>query len=149
MTVRYEVRVEVDAPAEVVWAVVTDWEGQRGWIPATVVAVVAGDGRSAGSRLFAFTGLADIGMLDTLEIVEWAPPRRCRMRHLGRLLRGYGVFAVEPRAAGATFVWTELLEPPLGWLGRAGMSLLRPVAEATMRRAGRTLAALCRERAAR
>ena len=144
MSTILEVRVEVDAPPEVVWAAVTDWSAQREWIPGTVVGVVHGDGRSVGSRLFAFTGVADIGVLDTLEITEWQPPRRCRVRHLGTLLRGYGVFAVEDRdPGGATFVWTEELRPPLGLLGRAALSVGRPAFQAVMRRAGRNLAAGC------
>lgn len=148
MTTRFDVRAEIDAPPEVVWAAVTDWSAQRDWMPGTVVGVVHGDGRSVGSRLFAFTGVADLGFLDALEITEWQPPRRCRVRHLGKLLRGYGVFAVEPRGEASTFVWTEELEPPLGPLGAAGLWLSRPVAQAVMRRAGRNLAARCTAKAA-
>ena len=144
MTVAFEVRVDVAAPPEAVWAAVTDWPAQREWIPGTVVGVVHGDGRSVGSRIFAFTGVADIGFLDTIEIVEWQPPHRCRARHLGRLMRGHGVFAVEPHGErGATFVWTEELRPPLWPLGLAAAWLARPLLEAVMRRAGRTLAARC------
>jgi Polyketide cyclase / dehydrase and lipid transport len=122
--------------AEVVWGAVVDWEGQREWIPGTRVGVVAGDGRSVGSRLFGFTGIADVGFLDVLEIVEWQPPRVCRMRHLGTLLRGEGVFEIEPLGDDrSAFVWTERLESPIGWVGRVGMAALRPVAQAVMRRA--------------
>ena len=148
MSVTFEVRVDVDAPPDAVWAAMTDWPAQREWIPGTVVGVVHGDGRSVGSRLFAFTGIADIGFLDTLEIVEWQPPRRCRVRHLGRLLRGHGVLAVEPRGDAATFVWIEELTAPFGPLGRAVMTVGRPAFQAGMRRAGRTFAARCAARAA-
>jgi hypothetical protein len=143
MIVTLEARVDVDAAPDVVWAAVTDWPTQGKWIPGTVVGVVEGDGRSIGSRLFAFTGIADIGFLDIMEITEWQPPRRCRVRHLGRLLRGYGVFAVEPRGQAATFVWTEELQPPFGPLGHAGLRLGRPVFEALLRRAARSFAAWC------
>jgi Polyketide cyclase / dehydrase and lipid transport len=143
MTVTLEARVDIDAAPEVVWAAVTDWPAQGKWIPGTVVGVVEGDGRSVGSRLFAFTGVADIGFLDIMEITEWQPPHRCQVRHLGRLLRGYGLFAVEPRGQAATFVWAEELQPPFGLLGHAGLWLGRPVFEALLRRAARTLAAWC------
>ncbi|HEY0636916.1 MAG TPA: SRPBCC family protein, partial [Pseudonocardiaceae bacterium] len=136
MSTRFEVRIDVDAPPGLVWSVVTDWPAQRDWIPATTVHVIAGDGRSTGSRIVAFSGLADIGVLDTMEITEWEPPRRCRVRHLGRLLRGTGEFAVEPRGAGSTFVWVEDLEPPFGPLGRVGLPLVRPLFEAGLRRGG-------------
>ena len=148
MTIEVSVRTEVAAPAEQVWAAATDWERQGGWMPGTVVRVVAGDGRSVGSALFAFSGVGDIGVLDTMRIVEWDPPRRCRLRHLGKLLRGTGEFVVTPRGAdAATFVWSERLEPPFGVLGRIGLPLARPVLRLGMRRALRTFAAKCGERA--
>jgi carbon monoxide dehydrogenase subunit G len=143
VSVTIEARVDVDAPPEVVWEAVTDWPAQREWVPGTVVGVTSGDGRSAGSTLWAFTGLADVGFLDTMEIVEWQPPRRCRVRHLGRLLRGHGEFAVEPRGGNATLVWTEELDPPLGPIGWLGLRLGRPVFQAGLRRAARNFAVWC------
>jgi carbon monoxide dehydrogenase subunit G len=139
----FHATMEVAAPAAVVWAVVTDWEAQREWIPGTSVHVVHGDGGSVGSRLVAFTGIADVGFLDTFEIVEWQPPRRCRVRHTGRLLRGDGIFEVKPLGDRATFHWSERLEPPFWLLGRIGMPLVRPLVEAGLRRACRNLAARC------
>jgi uncharacterized protein YndB with AHSA1/START domain len=116
-----EVRAEVEiaAPAEVVWAALTDWDRQSEWMLGTRVGVVAGDGRSVGSRLWGFTGLFDVGFLDLLEITEWTPPHRCVARHLGKLLRGSAEFAIEPRGDGVTLSWTERLEPPLGLVGPA------------------------------
>ncbi len=62
-----------------------------------------------------------------MTITAWDPPRACHVLHTGRLVRGTGVFAVEPRADGlATFVWREDLELPLGALGRLGWPLVRP-----------------------
>ncbi|HEY3261330.1 MAG TPA: SRPBCC family protein [Pseudonocardiaceae bacterium] len=149
MSVTFEVRVPVAAPAELVWAAITDWPAQGEWMPGTVVVVADGDGRTVGTRLFAFTGLADVGFLDVLEIVDWQPPHRCRMRHLGRLLHGYGEFTVEAGGdGGSTFVWTEVLRPPLGPLGHLALLLLRAPSEALMRRGGRALAAMCVRRAA-
>ena len=151
MTITYRARVEVDATAEVVWAAVVDWEAQGEWIPGTTVRVVAGDGRSVGSRLFAFTGFGDVGFLDRMEIVEWRPPLVCRVRHFGSLVRGDATFEVEPVGDGrAAFTWTERLESPLGWPGRIGMTLLRPVAEAVLRRTvGKLSARVSRREVAR
>jgi hypothetical protein len=67
-------------------------------------------------------------------ITAWDPPRRVEVRHTGRVVRGEGVFEVRPRGtAGSTFVWTELLDLPLGALGRAGWPLVRPVMVAGVR----------------
>jgi hypothetical protein len=34
-----------------------------------------------------------------MQIVEWRPPRRCVVRHLGRIVQGEGVFEVFPAVA--------------------------------------------------
>jgi len=114
-----EVTVEVAAavPAEDVWMAMTDWSRQREWMVGTRVFVVAGDGRSVGSRLLGFTGLFDVGFVDLLEITEWEPPRRCRVRHAGSLLRGWAEFAVEPAGSGSTISWTECLRQPVALAG--------------------------------
>ena len=126
-------RVEVAAPAEEVWAAMTDWSRQHEWMVGTRVYVVAGDGRSVGSRLLGCTGLLDIGFVDLLEITVWEPPRRCRVRHLGKLLRGWAEFAVEPSAGGSVVRWTERLDLPL--------ALLSPLLVVGMRASLRRLAA--------
>ena len=123
---------DVPAPATVVWRVLTDWSHQGEWMLGTRVTVVSGDGQSVGTRLFGFTGIADIGFLDELEIVEWTPPRLCRARHLGTLLRGSATFTVDPHPGGSTVTWTESLETPAGRLG--------PVLAWGMRRSLRRLA---------
>lgn len=122
------VPVEVAAPAEHVWRTVTDWGHQGEWMLATRVRVIGGgDGRRLGATLEAVTGAGPLGVTDRMEIVEWTPPRRCVVRHLGRVVRGEGVFEVLPLGAErARFVWTELLDLPLGRLGALGWPLVRP-----------------------
>lgn len=130
MTGRAEltVTVDVNAPAEVLWRAVTDWPGQGEWMLGTRVEVDgSGDGRHVGARLSAFTGVGPVGILDTMEVVEFDPPRRAVVRKTGRVVRGVGVFeVVELGPRRARFVWTELLDLPLGVLGRAGWPLARP-----------------------
>jgi len=120
--VELTVPVDVNVPAEAVWRKVTDWEGQGDWMLATRVEVTgAGDGRRAGATLTAVTGVGPLGVTDRMEIVEWDPPRRCVVRHLGRVVRGEGVFEVVPLdASRARLLWSELLDLPLGRLGRLG-----------------------------
>jgi carbon monoxide dehydrogenase subunit G len=143
MTFEVSVHTRIAAPAERVWDFVTDWERQGDWVPATTVRILHGDGRSVGSRLLAFTGFFDIGFADPMEIVEWDPPRRCVVRHTGRLLRGTGEFAVEAHGEASAFVWSERLEPPLGLVGRFGLTLLAPAVRLGLSRAGDKLAAEC------
>jgi hypothetical protein len=131
----------IEAPAEQVWGVLTDWERQGEWMPATRVRSV--HGRAPGGRIEAWTGLGRLGFLDTMEITRWDPPRRCDVIHTGRVLRGSGWFAVEPLEAGrCRVVWGERLELPLGRLGRAGWPVVRPLARSGLRLGLRRLARL-------
>ena len=119
--------VDVGVPAPVLWATVTDWPGQSDWMLGTRVEITAGDGRSVGSTLRAVTA----GVADTMEITEWTErdggPRRVVVRHTGDVVRGEGVFAVVDLGPHRSrFLWTELLELPLGVLGRACWPLVRP-----------------------
>lgn len=119
----------IDAPAEQVWGILTDWERQGEWMPATRVRSFRG--HSPGGRIEAWTGVGRLGFRDTMEITGWDPPRRCDVIHTGRVLRGPGSFAVEPLgAARCRVVWEERLELPLGRLGRASWPLVRPLARA-------------------
>jgi carbon monoxide dehydrogenase subunit G len=120
-------RVRVAAPAERVWAAITDWVRQGEWMFATSVTVTGGDGRGAGSTLAARTSVGPLGFTDRMEITSWQPPVRCEVRHTGAVVRGTGAFEVRPVGAAASeLVWTERLDLPLGAVGRAGWPLVRP-----------------------
>jgi hypothetical protein len=117
----------VAVPAERAWQVLTDWERQGDWIPATRVRST--DGHQVGGRIEAWTGLGPVGFLDVMTITAWDPPRRCEVLHTGRVVRGPGVFAVEPLIGNrCRVVWEEHLALPFGALGRLGWPLVRPLA---------------------
>lgn len=129
--VELTIPIDVGVPGAVLWETVTDWPGQSDWMLGTRVELTGGDGRSVGSTLRAVTGAGPLAVADTMEITEWTArdggPRRAVVRHTGNLVRGEGVFAVvELGPRRSRFVWTELLDLPLGALGRAGWPLVRP-----------------------
>jgi hypothetical protein len=128
VTIRHA--VDVAAPVEATWAAAVDWDAQGDWVLGTRV---RSEGQGLGGRIEAFTGLGRVGFLDTMEITVWEPPHRCEVLHTGKVVRGTGVFVVEPRPGGSRFVWEETLELPLGALGRAGWPLVRPLFEAGLR----------------
>lgn len=129
-----ELSVDVDAPAEAVWAAAVDWDTQGDWMLGTRVAGTVQGGRGVGGGIEAFTGVGPLGFLDTMVITEWDAPRRCVVRHTGRVVRGGGVFEVVPLGPGRSrFVWSEQLDLPLGLLGRVGFALLRPLFVAGVR----------------
>ena len=139
------VPVDVGVPAEVLWRAVTDWAGQSEWMLGTRVEVTGGDGCSVGSTLRAVTGAGPLGVADSMEITEWTEqpggPRRVVVAHTGNVVRGEGVFAVlELGPRRSRFLWTELLDLPLGALGRLGWPLVAPVMRAGVARSLRTLA---------
>ncbi|WP_370946797.1 SRPBCC family protein [Amycolatopsis sp. cg5] len=119
--------VEVNAPAGTTWLALTDWARQREWMLGTDVRVLEGNGRSVGTKLAAFTGLAGIGFTDTMEITTWEPPVRCVVRHLGSIVKGTGVFQVTSNGPHrSTFVWAEHLSLPFGLVGRLGWPVVKP-----------------------
>ncbi len=125
--------IDVDASPEQVWSALTDWERQGEWMVATDVRTVGGPAQGLHGRLAARTGLPlpggrRVGVLDTMIITRWEPPRLVEVQHTGRLIRGPGIFEIEPRGEHSTFVWTERLHLPYGYLGQLGWLLVRPFA---------------------
>jgi hypothetical protein len=118
--------VPVRASVERTWAAVTCWERQGEWMLGTRVRGTAQGGQGVGGGIEAFTGTGRIGFLDTMEITVWEPPYRCEVLHTGRVVKGTGVFAVRAVGDASEFVWSEVLELPLGVVGRLGWPLVRP-----------------------
>lgn len=134
--------VEVPAAATATWAAAVDWARQGEWMLATRVASgpsAAGPAAAAvtegvGAQLAAYTGLGRFGFLDTMEITEWDPPRRCAVRHTGRVVRGTGTFEVVPVSGDRSrFVWAEYLEVPGGRVGARLAGLVAPILLAAVR----------------
>src|SRR5437763_16746598 len=110
--------VAVDATVDQAWRAVTDWRAQDAWMPLTRVDVVGDDGNGLGTRLRAISGVGRLAVVDEMEIDRWEPPYRCDVRHDGRVVRGRGVFLVEPLGADRALVtWEEHLD---GLGARAG-----------------------------
>ena len=134
--VELPVSVEVDAPSAAVWDYVTDWERQGEWMLGTRVRVTGGDGRGVGTTLRAITGVGPLGVVDTMEVVEFVAPAdgvpgRAAVRHTGKVIRGEGFFEVVPLGPDRSrFTFTELVDLPLGALGRIGWRLGSPVLRA-------------------
>lgn len=127
--------VVVDAPPRQVWAALTDWIRQGEWMLLTDVEITGGDPHAVGGRLAARTGVPwrrgrHLGVLDTMVITEWDPPRRAVVQHTGRIVRGPGTFRIDPRGAGSLVTLTEQWWLPFGLLGRLGWPLVKPAVAA-------------------
>jgi carbon monoxide dehydrogenase subunit G len=120
MSATFEVSVPVAAPAQATWSVLTDWGRQSEWAVLTSTRGIGPTGgRALGEQVHAFTGIGRVGFLDTMVIERWEPPRLCRVRKTGRVVRGAAEFAVEPVGEAASRV-TYRAEVQLPG-GRVGM----------------------------
>ena len=119
-------QVRVRASAQQVWDAVVDWPRQREWIWATRVH----GGHGVGATVTGRTAVGPVGFTDTMVITEWDPPRRCVVRHTGRLVRGAGIFEVREDGPECEFRWTEDLQLPFpATVGALVGRLVRPAAE--------------------
>jgi len=132
-------RVLVKAEPERVWQVAMDWSRQREWMWGTQVS----GGTGTGAEVVARTGIGPVGFADIMVITEWDPPRRCVVRHTGRVVRGLGIFEVAPSGPQTEFRWTERLQLPWPLSGRLGRSTVVPLARwgisASLRRLARLI----------
>lgn len=119
--------VEINQPIKVVWQHLVDWRSQSDWMLQTKVWSELDQDRTIkngrGVLIFAFTGLfpklypkLKLGVLDTMEVVNWQPPYRCDVLHIGRIIRGTGTFELVSKTksteGGTIFYWSEEIIAP-------------------------------------
>ena len=143
MRVSVTAAVDVDGPAERAFAAMVDLRSQDRWVLLTKLYALAGDAPvpQVGSRIAAMTAVAGIGVFDTMQVTVYDPPHRWETQHDGGLIKGRGVFAVEPTARGLRAVWVEEVDLPLGILGRIGWIAVKPLVRWGLSASLRTLAA--------
>ena len=124
---RLALTVEINQPIKIVWQHLVDWRSQSDWMLQTKVWSELDQDRTIkngkGVLIFAFTGLfpklypkLKLGVLDTMEVVNWHPPYKCDVLHIGRIIRGTGSFELVRNSAskkgGTTFYWSEEIIAP-------------------------------------
>ena len=135
--------MEINAPAERVFAAAVDWRGQDRWIPATTVRTGKQAGIAIGGEIMAVTGRGPLSVLDTMTITRWDVPERVDVRHTGTVIRGTGTMRVVPLGPEQSrFYWAEDFVIPLGTAGKLGWALLKPAFAVGMRAALRRFARL-------
>jgi Polyketide cyclase / dehydrase and lipid transport len=138
------VSVDIDATVERTWAVVTDWERQGEWMPMTDVRVSADTPMGVGAKISARSGVGAASFVDPMVVDVWAPPHRCEVVHLGKLVTGRGVFTVEALPDDRSrFTWQEQLEGEglRRIIDRAGLPPTRVLLNVALKRLVRLIAA--------
>lgn len=117
--------------AKRVWETITDWEGQRRWIPFTTVRVSTDRREGVGTRCTAFSGWQvgrrRVGLPDQFEVTRWQPPREVVVSRNEGLFTGDGTFTLQPVGAGTLVTLTERVATPLGGLGDAVLKIIGPL----------------------
>ncbi len=121
--------VVVSRSRDEVWDVLADVQRQPEWMKDALSIEVLTDGQlGVGTRMRVPTKIGPFRTTDLMEVTEFVPPQRWTVVHRG-LVTGEGTFELEEVDGGrATRVrWRERLAAPLGFLGRWGMTIMRPV----------------------
>ena len=117
--------VEIAAPIDAVWAVLSDVPRQPEWMAdLKAVRLLTPPPLGAGTRAEGTVRIMGITVRDPITITAFDPPHRFAIRHEG-LFTGAGVITLEPTAdaTGTRVTWDETLLAPVvphlaGALGR-------------------------------
>jgi len=96
-----EIVREVPLTQEETFARLTDWPRHGDVMPFT-------DVRVTETGIVVHTGIGRVGFDDPMDIVQWDPPRFCRLEKRGRVLRGWADICVWPTDTGSKVVWREV-----------------------------------------
>jgi hypothetical protein len=145
--VSVEASVTVPVGAERAFGELRDAEGQGRWMLGTSIYPVAGDVASpgVGSRLVAFTGVLGFGILDIMRVTEHVPGRRWVVEHHGNVIKGSGIFSVDPLPGPlerCVVRWAEEFDLPFGIVGRLGWPLVKPAVRWGLQKSLNSFAAL-------
>ena len=97
----FEIAREVPFSQQEAFSRLTDWQRHGDVLSLTTV-------RLTESGFVARTGFGRFGFDDPMDVVEWDPPRFCRLEKRGRVIRGWAEIAVWPTSSGSKVVWREV-----------------------------------------
>ena len=115
------IRIEIKAPIDKVWAAIADWESQGDWMLQTRVWVTSEIRIGVGTSISALTGPLvksgfKFGLLDKMVVTNWRPPYLCEVDHIGKIIKGTGKFELTDGSnndeAMTIFDWSETIRAP-------------------------------------
>lgn len=97
----FEIAREVPFSQQEAFSRLTDWERHGDVVPLTTV-------RLTDTGFVARSGFGRLAFDDPMDVVEWDPPRFCRLEKRGRVIRGWAEISVWPTESGSTVMWREV-----------------------------------------
>jgi carbon monoxide dehydrogenase subunit G len=119
--------VEIPAPIRVVWDALAAIETHADWMTDAESIIFLSERRSGpGTVIRVRTRVGPLRIDDDMEFIEWEPPRRMAVRHIGRV-SGTGEFLLTEGPDGTRLTWTEVLRFPWYFGGPLGLLVARPI----------------------
>lgn len=132
--VEIEMSVRIDAPPEVVWEYLVDWENLDRWmIEGRGFRVTSEHREGLGVTAEASIRVGGITTTDPVEVTRWEPPETLEISHRG-WVAGKGLMECRPAPWGTFLFWKETLYPPLWVPGAIGLRLFKPILRRTFER---------------
>lgn len=126
--------VRIEAPPEVVWPYLVDWENLDLWmIEGHGFKVTSEHREGLGVTAEATIRIAGISTTDPVRVTRWDPPEVLEISHQG-WVAGEGLMLCKPAPWGTFLFWKETLHPPMGILGAVGLRLFKPIMRRTFER---------------
>ncbi len=107
----FEIRRDTRLSPAQAWARITDWPSHGRYVPLTRITVEPPPPSGVGTVVTARTGRGRIGFDDPMHVVEWDPPRRCRLEKRGATVLGWAEICVEATDSGSRVTWREDATP--------------------------------------
>lgn len=125
--VELEMSIGIQAPSEVVWPYLVDWERLDRWMSEAKGFTVTSEHREGlGVTAQATISIAGLTTADPVRVTRWEPPSVLEIEHLG-WVKGFGLMQCVPEWSGTRVLWHETLNPPLGVLGAVGIRVFKPI----------------------
>ena len=132
--VEIEMSTRIEAPPEVVWTYLVDWENLGTWmLEGRGFKVTSPHREGLGVTAEATIRVAGIRTTDPVEVTRWEPPRLLEISHRG-WVAGTGLMLCKPAPWGTFLYWKETLHPPMGIPGAIGLRLFKPILLRTFER---------------
>lgn len=121
------ISIDIPATTKRVWDALAAVETHSDWMTDAEAIVFLSEQKSGkGTRIRVRTRVGPLRVHDDMEFIDWEPPHRMVVRHIGRI-GGSGEFLLSTIATGTRFTWEESLRFPWYFGGPLALVLARPV----------------------